>query len=72
MKHEVKIAPHLCRTVTLVLSANEFAIVQHAVEELTNDPDFIWGNADQYTVEYRNACRLHRRLRAISDTGGNA
>ena len=54
-------------TVTLTLSAQEFGLIQDAVDELLNDSDLIWGNCDQADSDrlYDEVCRLAKRLAKI-------
>jgi hypothetical protein len=53
--------------VTLTLTHQEFFLIKSAVEELLNDSDVIWGNADdsENSSLYAEVKRLADRLEKI-------
>jgi hypothetical protein len=55
------------RDITLTLNPQEFFLLKSAVEELLNDSDVIWGNADESEDSrlYEQAKRLADRLERI-------
>ena len=59
--------PDSNRTISLVLSPREFALVKDAVDELLNDSDIVWGNCDVPNGErlYDEVCHLSKRLAKI-------
>lgn len=55
------------KQVTLTLNHQEFFLIKSAVEELLNDSDVIWGNADdsENSSLYAEVKRLADRLEKI-------
>ena len=55
------------KSIVLTLTPQEFFLLKSAVEELLNDSDLIWGNADAVGTSplYEEAKRLADRLEKI-------
>jgi hypothetical protein len=55
------------KSIVLTLTSQEFFLLKSAVEELLNDSDLIWGNADEVGTSplYDEAKRLADRLEKI-------
>lgn len=55
----------MSRTISLILTPQEFTLLKHAVDELVVDSDPGWGDSDDSSGRHEQAIRLAARLKAI-------